>query len=159
MGFPSSCGEVFGLPALKMCLVWKSCQETFVFPSDYIRTSGAGPFCPLLHVPSGKHRREASSSPTASQKVPIFKILVICLTTSDTCFPTEVWFIGRQAGGLNPGPCVCWTSTLSLRSNPNLVPFIKISHGCTDMHFLPYMNPLLTALWHSASSRHKPFMG
>lgn len=139
------------------CCLRKSCWETFVFPADYIRTRRADPFCPLLHVPSGRHRSGASSSPTASQDATIFKILWICLTTRDTCFLAEVWSVGRQARGLNPGPCACWTSALSLRSSPNLGHLIKIPLSLLSR--LPIMSPLLTAMWRSAFSRHKPFLG
>lgn len=140
MSFPSSCGEDLGLPAWKMRLLRKSCRETFVFPADYIRTRGADPFCPLLHVPPARHRGGATSSPTASQGATIFKILWIYLTTRDTCFPAEVWSVGRQAGGLNPGPCACWMNALSLRSSPNLGHLIKIPLKLLSM------SPLLTGM-------------
>lgn len=142
MSFPSSCGEDLGLPALKMHLLGKSCRETFVFPADYIRTAEQIPSAPcrmalvgvkqlLFHSFAGHYRLQDAT---------VFKILRICLTTKDTCFPAEVWSVGRQAGGLNPGPCACWASILSLRGSPDLGHLIKIPLSLLSM------SPLLTAM-------------
>lgn len=61
--------------------------------------------------------------------------------------------------GVEPRVLCIWTSTLPLRSKPNLVHFIKIFLSVLSRLALLTMNPLLTALWHRASSRQKPFQG
>lgn len=124
-----------------MCLVRKSCQRHLCLPFRSYEDQWSTPFWLLLHVPRGKAQEWGQFlSDRFTECNHFWKTPLTCLPTSDLCFPTEVWFVGLQAVGLNPGPCASWQVLYNWEASPTWFTSLKCSSVCCpELYFLPWL--------------------
>lgn len=139
------------------CLAQKSCQKHLCLPFRLYQDQRSSRLLTPAACACGEAQEWGQLLPHSFPECYHLKNPSDLLANKWSLFP--YWgLVCREANsGVEPRVSCVWT--LPLRSRPNLVPFIKMFLSLLSRLAFLIMNPLLTALWHRASSRQKPFLG